>query len=96
MTKSTKHTDGISRTAPEGELEDERVRRPICNMALLVLHLVLSGFMFEEKILECYSEHYPNGAPSHLILPFLYFLADEFGTLKIFFQRVLLFSKGHL
>lgn len=58
--------------------EKEGIRRPICDMTLLIFHLVLSNFTFEgvdvemaQKILEYHSERYPNGAPSYPILPVL-------------------------
>lgn len=48
--------------------ENEGVRRTICDMSLLIFHLVLSGFIFEgvdikmaEKILKYHLKRYPNG-----------------------------------
>ena len=60
-------------------VENEGIRRPICDMTLLIFHLVLSGFTFEgvdigmaQKILEYHSERYPNGTfLSTCLLPHL-------------------------
>jgi hypothetical protein len=48
---------------------NEGVRRPICDMSLLIFHLVLSAFTFEgvdvrkaARVLEWNLERYPNGA----------------------------------
>ena len=53
--------------------DKEGVRRPICDMTLLIFHLVLSAFTFEgvdvhkaARILEWNLERYPNGALSSL------------------------------
>ncbi|KAI0640867.1 hypothetical protein C8Q79DRAFT_993037 [Trametes meyenii] len=53
---------------PAITLEQEGVRRTICDMALLIFHLVLSSFTFEgvdirmaQKILDYHIQRYPNG-----------------------------------
>jgi hypothetical protein len=50
-------------------LEQEGVRRTICDMALIIFHLVFSAFTFEgvdmsmaEKIINYNLKRYPNGA----------------------------------
>ncbi|KAI1787088.1 hypothetical protein LXA43DRAFT_1184699 [Ganoderma leucocontextum] len=55
--------------APSVDLAREGVRRTICDMSLLIFHLVLSSFTFEgvdirmaQKILDYHIERYPNGA----------------------------------
>jgi len=54
---------------PEIGIEDEGVRRSICDMALLIFHLVLSSFTFDgvdvkfaNKILQWNLKRYPNGS----------------------------------
>ena len=49
-------------------LEQEGVRRTICDMSLVIFHLVFSGFTFEgvdmgmaEKIIKYNIKRYPNG-----------------------------------
>ncbi|KAI8992733.1 hypothetical protein BD414DRAFT_482011 [Trametes punicea] len=53
---------------PAVGIEQEGVRRTICDMALLIFHLVLSSFTFEgvdirmaQKILDYHIQRYPNG-----------------------------------
>ncbi|KAH9900726.1 hypothetical protein C8Q73DRAFT_675481 [Cubamyces lactineus] len=53
---------------PSIGIEQEGVRRTICDMALLIFHLVLSSFTFEgvdirmaQKILDYHIQRYPNG-----------------------------------
>ncbi|KAI0071516.1 hypothetical protein K474DRAFT_1630434 [Panus rudis PR-1116 ss-1] len=53
---------------PSVSHEQEGVRRTICDMTLLIFHLVLSGFTYEgvdismaEKILKYHMQRYPNG-----------------------------------
>ncbi|KAI0632607.1 hypothetical protein C8Q77DRAFT_1118462 [Trametes polyzona] len=53
---------------PAVGLEQEGVRRTICDMALLIFHLVMSSFTFEgidirmaQKILDYHIQRYPNG-----------------------------------
>ncbi|KAI0351117.1 hypothetical protein OH77DRAFT_1430135 [Trametes cingulata] len=53
---------------PSISIEQEGVRRTICDMALLIFHLVLSSFTFEgvdiqmaQKILDYHIQRYPNG-----------------------------------
>ena len=55
--------------------EEEGIRRSICDMVLLIFHLVLSSFTFEgvdihmaQKILDYQIERYPNGARFSLFL----------------------------
>ncbi|PIL26355.1 hypothetical protein GSI_12111 [Ganoderma sinense ZZ0214-1] len=54
---------------PSVDLAREGVRRTICDMSLLIFHLVLSNLTFEgvdismaQKILDYHIERYPNGA----------------------------------
>jgi hypothetical protein len=56
--------------------EAEGVRRAICDMSLLIFHLVLSAFTFEgvdvrkaARVLEWNLKRYPNGARSILLCP---------------------------
>lgn len=51
-----------------GGSEQEGLRRTICDMTLLIFHLVLSSFTFEgvdirmaQKILDYHIQRYPNG-----------------------------------
>ncbi|KAI0365839.1 hypothetical protein BV20DRAFT_972565 [Pilatotrama ljubarskyi] len=53
---------------PAVGIEQEGLRRTICDMALLIFHLVLSSFTFEgvdirmaQKILDYHIQRYPNG-----------------------------------
>ncbi|KAI0776541.1 hypothetical protein BD413DRAFT_520437 [Trametes elegans] len=53
---------------PAVSLEQEGVRRTICDMCLLIFHLVLSSFVFDgvdirmaQKILDYHIQRYPNG-----------------------------------
>lgn len=55
--------------------EEEGVRRTICDMALLIFHLVLSSFTFNgidvsvaDKILKWNLKRYPNGKSIQLVL----------------------------
>jgi hypothetical protein len=57
-------------------LESEGVRRAICDMTLLIFHLVLSAHTFEgidvnmaRRIVEWNLERYPNGASSVAVHP---------------------------
>ncbi|KAH9926631.1 uncharacterized protein BXZ73DRAFT_49303 [Epithele typhae] len=56
------------REKPAVSLDSEGIRRTICDMSLLIFHLVLSSLTFEgvdirmaQKILDFHSERYPNG-----------------------------------
>ena len=49
-------------------IEEEGLRRPICDMALLLFHLVFSSFTYDgvdvgmaQKILDYHQKRYPNG-----------------------------------
>ena len=53
-----------------GDKAEEGVRRAICDMSLLLFHLILSGFTFDgvdisvaSKILKWNLKRYPNGIP---------------------------------
>ncbi|KAK0467451.1 hypothetical protein IW261DRAFT_1574184 [Armillaria novae-zelandiae] len=53
---------------PSVPISDEGLRRPICDMSLMVFHLVLSSFTFEgvdvqmaDKIIRWNARRYPNG-----------------------------------
>ncbi|KAH8093114.1 hypothetical protein BXZ70DRAFT_897849 [Cristinia sonorae] len=57
-----------SQAEPTIGLEQEGVRRTLCDMTLLIFHLVLSSFTYEgvdtnmaEKILQYHLKRYPNG-----------------------------------
>ncbi|KAH9914287.1 uncharacterized protein B0H18DRAFT_1145542 [Fomitopsis serialis] len=61
---------GWSKDAPEPAvgIEVEGIRRPICDMALLLFHLVFSSFTYDgvdismaQKLLDYHQKQYPNG-----------------------------------
>lgn len=61
-------TNDLSNPEPEIDRETEGIRRPICDMTLLIFHLVLSSFTFDgvdirfaNKILEWNLKRYPRG-----------------------------------
>ena len=79
-----------------GAKAEEGVRRAICDMALLIFHLILSSFTFDgvdisvaSKILKWNLKRYPNGIPM-LCYPCVYFNALLF--VGVFF----LFGAGRL
>jgi hypothetical protein len=60
--------DVLIRSTAEGIAEEEGIRRPICDMALLIFHLVLSSFTFDgiditmaQRILDWNLKRYSNG-----------------------------------
>ena len=64
-----------SRRAYIWDKADEGVRRAVCDMALLLFHLILSGFTFDgvdisvaSKILKWNLKRYPNGISFHVLL----------------------------
>lgn len=69
--KMEKDKGGNLKERPGVSREEEGVRRSICDMALVIFHLVLSSFTFDgvdvmmaQKILDWNVERYPNGALS--------------------------------
>lgn len=68
LAKAGGWTNDLSNPEPEISIEQEGIRRPICDMALLIFHLVLSSFtfdgvdvMFANKILEWNLKRFPRG-----------------------------------
>ncbi|GJJ13980.1 hypothetical protein Clacol_008237 [Clathrus columnatus] len=68
LAKAGGWTNDLSNPDPEIDIEEEGIRRPICDMALLIFHLVLSSFtfdgvdiMFANKILQWNLKRFPRG-----------------------------------
>jgi len=75
------------------------VRRPICDIALLIFHLVLSSFTFDgiditiaDKILKWNLKRYPNGA---IISRSRSFVANSLQVFSSCLALVVLLSVGH-
>ncbi|KAF8512083.1 hypothetical protein BU17DRAFT_54238 [Hysterangium stoloniferum] len=68
LAKAGGWSNDLSNPDPEINEKDEGIRRPICDMTLLVFHLVLSSFtidgvdiMFANKILQWNLKRFPSG-----------------------------------
>lgn len=81
-------------------VEEEGVRRPICDMALLLFHLVFSSLTFDgididmaQKILDYHRKRYPNGVSASFTLE-LRELRQYVGVFFLFGQGRLSFCRG--
>ncbi|KAI0691583.1 hypothetical protein C8Q76DRAFT_862098 [Earliella scabrosa] len=82
--------------APSIELDQEGVRRTICDMALLIFHLVLSSLTFEgvdihmaQKILDYHIERYPNGVFFLFGQGRLHLCRSQPATALVYYQKAL-------
>ncbi|CAD6884370.1 unnamed protein product [Tilletia controversa] len=82
LSQAGKWSPDPKRTKPEIEKKDEGVRRAVCDMSILLYHLVLSTFLpvpyvnitYADKILHYHLERYPQG------IFFLYFSGRLYST----------------
>ncbi|KAI0742250.1 hypothetical protein C8Q80DRAFT_1186927 [Daedaleopsis nitida] len=81
---------------PSIKLEQEGVRRTICDMALLIFHLVLSSYTFEgvdihmaQKILDYHIERYPNGVFFLFGQGRLHLCRSQPATALVYYQKAL-------
>ncbi|RDX42324.1 hypothetical protein OH76DRAFT_1488762 [Lentinus brumalis] len=77
-------------------LEQEGIRRSICDMTLLIFHLVLSSFTFEgvdiqmaQKILDYHIQRYPNGVFFLFGQGRLHLCRSQPSTALVYYQKAL-------